>query len=114
MLLNMYKEQLRCEKEPRFAHPDAFHSGPEIMMSPSSVDSELKALHMTKSIAIVIELPYVDFVKEYLLQVCLSFFSSLKYYQKILLLKHYMFAVVTHCASGQFLLEYFCADNLLI
>jgi hypothetical protein len=65
----MYKEQLRCEKEPRFAHPDSLHTGPETLNSPSSVDSHVTSLHMTKCIAIVIELPYVDFVKEYLLQV---------------------------------------------
>ena len=75
MLLNMYKEQLRCEKEPRFAHPDAAHSGPDTMLSPSSVNSQVTTLHMTKCIAIVIELPYVDFVREYLMQVRFIFIT---------------------------------------
>ncbi|KAL5257606.1 hypothetical protein ACHWQZ_G012505 [Mnemiopsis leidyi] len=68
MLLDMYKEQLRCEKEPRFAHPDRFHSGPDTLLSPSTVDPEVTSLYMTKCIAIVIELPYVDFVRDYLQQ----------------------------------------------
>ena len=90
MLLDMYKEQLRCEKEPRFTHPDRFHSGPDTLLSPSTVDPEVTSLHMTKCIAIVIELPYVDFVRDYLQQVCYVLFcsSSLSGYKVTLIILH--------------------------
>ena len=72
MLINMYAEQARCEKEPRFTEdtPEVVGGEDEPTLAPPPLlDDLISNLYMSKCIAMVIELPYVSFVKEYLQQV---------------------------------------------
>ena len=78
VLLDMHHEQIRSEEHSTFNIPDEMFpldppflggGGSAFTLPSPPSHTKLESLHMTKCIAVVTELPYVSFVKEYLTQV---------------------------------------------